>query len=92
MEIKERYLGGQRKNGRLQKPSEKYKNVFVFKWDESEDTSKDVNPIYLSKQDPSLLFGRGHFGGIDRTEQRLENERQGGLMLSNRWKEISHLD
>lgn len=49
------------------KPSEKFK--FVFNWDLSEDTSRDINPLYNNKLDLRPMFGRGLIGGIDKKEQ-----------------------
>jgi len=49
------------------KPSEKYK--FVFEWDKSEDTSADLNPLYVDRIEARPQFGRGYLGGIDKREQ-----------------------
>lgn len=45
---------------------------FVFDWDENEDTSRDVNPIYADKHN-AQLFGRGHFAGFDIVQQKKKN-------------------
>ena len=50
---------------RVQKPSEKFRTIFNFEWDASEDTSQEINPLYAKKHAPQLLFGRGFIGGID---------------------------
>lgn len=39
--------------------------MFHFDWDASEDTSKDLNPLYATRHDPKLLFGKGSFGGVE---------------------------
>lgn len=62
----ERFLGTEQKNRKIRKMSDR---KFVFDWDENEDTSKDINPLYLERHD-AQLFGRGHFGGFDPKEQR----------------------
>jgi ATP-dependent RNA helicase DDX23/PRP28 len=58
---------------KILKPSEKFKNIFNFEWDPSEDTSQDINPIYAKKHEPQLLFGRGFRGGVDIKEQKKYN-------------------
>lgn len=40
------YLGLKEKKKRMTKPSEKFKNIFNFEWDNSEDTAADINPLY----------------------------------------------
>ena len=52
------------------KPSEKFKNIFNFEWDPSEDTSNDTNPLYSNRLEPQILFGRGYKAGIDVNEQK----------------------
>jgi ATP-dependent RNA helicase DDX23/PRP28 len=64
--IRERYLGGKKKERRVRKMNEK---KFVFDWDHGEDTSTDYNPIYSSKHE-AQLFGRGHIAGIDVVSQK----------------------
>jgi ATP-dependent RNA helicase DDX23/PRP28 len=46
LSIKVHYLGLNREKKKILKPSEKFKNIFNFEWDSSEDTSMDPNPIY----------------------------------------------
>jgi hypothetical protein len=65
--IKKQYLGGKKEKKKVGKPSEKFK--FVFDWDASEDTSRDINPLYNNKLDLRPMFGRGLIGGIDKKEQ-----------------------
>ena len=50
------------------KPSDKFR--FNFDWENSEDTSRDVNPLYNNPHEAALLFGRGLRAGIDRKEQK----------------------
>ncbi|SCO73166.1 ATP-dependent RNA helicase DDX23, putative [Plasmodium vivax] len=72
--IKQQYLGLNKKKKKMQKPSEKFRNIFNFEWDQSEDTSKnDTNPLYQNRLEPQLLFGRGYIAGIDVREQRKKN-------------------
>jgi len=69
--IKGKYLGTIKdKKKQLIKPSDKFKQVFLFDWDESEDTSKDINPLYQNRADPKFLFGKGHLGGLDPEEMK----------------------
>jgi ATP-dependent RNA helicase DDX23/PRP28 len=49
----------------VNKPGDKFRQVFTEDWDASEDTSKDINPLYQNKANPSLLFGKGFVGGVD---------------------------
>lgn len=58
-------MGLNREKRRLQKPSEKFKSNFNFEWDESEDTSVDVNPLYQKGFENTLLFGKGRIAGVD---------------------------
>jgi ATP-dependent RNA helicase DDX23/PRP28 len=39
-------LGLNREKKKILKPSEKFKNIFNFEWDSTEDTSIDYNPLY----------------------------------------------
>jgi ATP-dependent RNA helicase DDX23/PRP28 len=57
---------------RIIRPSEKFRNIFNFDWDASEDTSIGVTPIIKSSStsEPHLLFGRGMRGGFDIKEQK----------------------
>ncbi|ANQ08827.1 Snrnp protein [Plasmodium coatneyi] len=72
--IKQQYLGLNKKKKKMQKPSEKFRNIFNFEWDQSEDTSRnDTNPLYQNRLEPQLLFGRGYIAGIDVREQRKKN-------------------
>lgn len=43
------YLGLNREKKKILKPSEKFKNIFNFEWDATEDTSIDVNPLYANR-------------------------------------------
>jgi ATP-dependent RNA helicase DDX23/PRP28 len=79
-QIKKEYMGLKEKKKRFVKPSEKFK--FNFEWDEGEDTSADLNPLY-SKRSASFrnnttknfrlevrpALGRGYIGGVDKREQ-----------------------
>lgn len=44
--IKGSYLGTVKEKKKVIKQSDKFKQVFHFDWDASEDTSKDFNPLY----------------------------------------------
>lgn len=57
------------------KPSEKFKNTFNFSWDNSEDTSVDINPLYSHRLEPQLLFGRGHQAGVNIPEDACDRDR-----------------
>ena len=60
-------LGVKKKKKKLIKISEKFR--FAFDWNNEEDTSADLNPLYDKKHEALLLFGRGLRAGIDRREQ-----------------------
>ena len=68
--IKGKYLGTIKDKRRVIKPSDKFRQVFEFEWDASEDTSRDINPLYAQRYEPKLLFGKGYMGGVDQEEQR----------------------
>eukprot|EP00400_MALV-I_sp_L67-5_P000172 gene172-522_t len=73
--IKREYLGLNKKVVQMQKPSEKFRNIFNFEWDASEDTNRgDHNPLYTNRAEPQLLFGRGYRAGIDVREQNKAND------------------
>ncbi|XP_074312302.1 DEAD-box ATP-dependent RNA helicase 21-like [Silene latifolia] len=65
--IKEQYLGSEKPKKRVIKPSEKFR--FSFDWENTEDTSRDMNALYQNPHQAQLLFGRGFRAGIDRREQ-----------------------
>ena len=66
--IKKQYLGGEKLKKKMLKPSEKFK--FNFDWEAGDDTSKDLNPLYINTHEAQLLFGRGLRAGVDRREQK----------------------
>ncbi|KAF5835198.1 P-loop containing nucleoside triphosphate hydrolase protein [Dunaliella salina] len=66
--IKQQYLGLNKPKKRVVRPSEKFK--FNFDWGADEDTSRDLNPLYATPHEATLLFGRGMRAGIDRREQK----------------------
>ncbi|KAJ3211325.1 DEAD (Asp-Glu-Ala-Asp) box polypeptide 23 [Dinochytrium kinnereticum] len=68
--IRNRFMGGERKKRKIRRMNEK---KFVFDWAADEDTSKDINPIYATRQEPRLLGGRGTFAGIDIKVQKTKN-------------------
>ena len=74
--IKDGYLGTNRpvKKSRKKKTGSKFKQVFHFDWDASEDTSQDLNPLYQRRQQPQIAYGRGYQAGIDMREQRKKNK------------------
>eukprot|EP00922_Rhytidocystis_sp_ex-Travisia-forbesii_P069871 GHVS01104341.1.p1 GENE.GHVS01104341.1~~GHVS01104341.1.p1 ORF type:complete len:785 (-),score=149.12 GHVS01104341.1:265-2619(-) len=73
-QIRSHYLGMTKEKKKIQKPSEKFRNIFNFEWDASEDTGRgDNNPLYQHRVEPQLLFGRGYRAGIDIREQRKHN-------------------
>lgn len=66
--IKQQYLGGEKVKKKILKPSEKFR--FNFDWEVTDDTSRDLNPLYNNTHEAALLFGRGLRAGIDRREQK----------------------
>jgi len=72
--IKKHYLGMKEAKKKMQKPSEKFRNIFNFEWNADDDTMRgDNNPLYTKRCEPQLLFGRGYRAGIDVREQRKNN-------------------
>jgi ATP-dependent RNA helicase DDX23/PRP28 len=69
--IRVQYLGQKKQKKKVLKPSEKFK--FSFDWDMTDDTSRDLNPLYQDRPDTALLFGRGRRAGIDLREQQQQN-------------------
>ena len=66
--INKQYLGGEKEKKKVKKPSEKFR--FNFDWEATDDTSRDLNPLYQDPQVALLLFGRGMRAGVDRREQK----------------------
>lgn len=66
--IKDQYLGSKKPKKRVIKPSEKFR--FSFDWENTEDTSRDMNVLYQNPHEAQLLFGRGFRAGMDRREQK----------------------
>ncbi|KAJ4959990.1 hypothetical protein NE237_019900 [Protea cynaroides] len=66
--IKDQYLGTKKPKKRVIKPSEKFR--FSFDWENTEDTSRDMNVLYQNPHEAQLLFGRGFRAGMDRREQK----------------------
>lgn len=69
--IMDTYLGRKIPKKRVIPPSQKFK--LSFDWDGSEDTSADLNPLYASRHQLSLMYGRGFIAGVDRREQLKKN-------------------
>lgn len=61
--IKQRYLGASK--GSTKKPRRKLNDKkFLFDWDQTEDTSDKINPVYETSLE-ATVFGAGGRGGID---------------------------
>jgi ATP-dependent RNA helicase DDX23/PRP28 len=67
-DIKLQYLGEKKQKKRMVKASEKFR--FNFDWENTEDTSRDHNPLYDQTHQAALLFGRGLRAGFDRKAQK----------------------
>lgn len=59
--IKQQYLGKEKTKKKTLKPNERMSKL--FDWDEAEDTTDVVNPIFSGAKEVTLLFGRGLRGG-----------------------------
>jgi len=66
--IRAQYLGAKKEKKKPVKPSEKFK--FSFDWELSDDTSRDLNPLYNNPHEAMLMYGRGMRAGIDPEEQK----------------------
>jgi ATP-dependent RNA helicase DDX23/PRP28 len=88
--IKNYYLGLNKEKKRIIRPSEKFKNFFNFGWDDKEDTSNDINPIYSNKIQPKLLFGRGFMAGVDPKEQKRDAKKYERLLELERHQNNIH--
>ncbi|MBA0628703.1 hypothetical protein Godav_023379 [Gossypium davidsonii] len=66
--IKKQYLGSKKPKKRVIKPSEKFR--FSFDWENTEDTSRDMNSLYKNPHEAQLLFDRGFRAGMDRRDQK----------------------
>ncbi|KAM3141791.1 hypothetical protein pb186bvf_006113 [Paramecium bursaria] len=59
--IKMQYLGLNKEKKKILKPSEKFKNIFNFEWDATEDTSINFNPIFSREVKPAELKEMDHW-------------------------------
>ncbi|XP_016685450.2 DEAD-box ATP-dependent RNA helicase 21 [Gossypium hirsutum] len=66
--IKKQYLGSKKPKKRVIKPSEKFR--FSLDWENTEDTSGDMNSLYRNPHEALLLFDRGFRAGMDRRDQK----------------------
>ncbi|MBA0749393.1 hypothetical protein Gogos_003329, partial [Gossypium gossypioides] len=66
--IKKQYLGSKKPKKRVIKPGEKFR--FSFDWENTEDTSRDMNSLYKNPHEAQLLFDRGFRAGMDRRDQK----------------------
>ena len=71
--LKRQYLGGKKEKKKVLKPSEKFR--FSFDWEATDDTTRDLNPLFQNKHESQLLFGRGMRAGIDRVVQVKEGHK-----------------
>ena len=62
--MKDSYLRKAKEQKRV-RTGDKFRQVFREDWDAKEDTSVDINPLYRNRKDASLMFGRGHLGGVE---------------------------
>lgn len=83
--IKNTKLGIVKQRKKLQKPSEKFRKIYVDDWNPEDDTSIDINPLYQNRYQPKILFGKGTIGGIDPEEQKVDKVRFKNLIFCNRY-------
>ncbi|PSK55257.1 hypothetical protein B9Z65_2646 [Elsinoe australis] len=65
--IRQRYMGPEAKESKfsaLKKRKRTTEKKFNFEWDADEDTTKNANDLYQSRQEANF-FGRGKLGGAD---------------------------
>ena len=82
--IKSAKLGINKKKRKLQKPSEKFRKIYVDDWNPDDDTTQIANGIGVTKYQPKPLFGKGHIVGVEndkirdesRTSRRYEEEKK----------------
>ena len=77
-------MGGQSKRRKLKRYNDK---KFVFGWEDSDDTSVDINPLYNQRKQITM-FGRGTIGGIDAREvsgSQVQSERE--RWMNMHWSE-----
>lgn len=85
--IKKQYLGTEKVKKKIRKPSEKFH--LNFDWEVTDDTSKDLNPIYNQTHEAALLFGSGKRAGVDVQEQKkLAAEHQRQLLKKMRQAQV----
>jgi ATP-dependent RNA helicase DDX23/PRP28 len=79
-DIQAEYLGLKKPNKRKLKSSDRHK--LAFGWNEKDDTSRDLNPLYDKKFEPSIMFGRGRLAGVDTAEQRKSRQAYDELLTA----------
>jgi ATP-dependent RNA helicase DDX23/PRP28 len=67
--IKEKHLGLNKERKKVNRPGDKFKQVFSDTWDAADDTSRDAFSLYSNRNAPILLHGKGFVGGVDREFQ-----------------------
>ena len=82
-QIKEKHLGINKERKKVNRPGDKFKQVFTEDWDASEDTSRDQNSLYMNRQAPVLLHGKGFVGGVDRELQQKQSQNKGSIVPQN---------
>ncbi|KAG0234102.1 mRNA splicing protein prp28 [Actinomortierella wolfii] len=78
--IKRRYMGIDDKVKKVKRRNDK---KFVFDWNNDDDTSRDLNPIYNHRHS-AQLFGRGHFAGMDVKSSKNRSDFYDKLLASRR--------
>lgn len=63
--IKANKLGNNKKKRKLQKPSEKFRKIYVDDWNPEDDTTQIASGIGVTKYQPKPLFGKGHIVGVE---------------------------
>ncbi|KAF9406796.1 mRNA splicing protein prp28 [Podila epigama] len=78
--VKKHYMGIEEKERKIRKRNDK---KFVFDWNADDDTSRDLNPIYVNRHS-AQLFGRGHFAGMDVKETKGRDQFYDKLLATRR--------
>ncbi|KAG0259231.1 mRNA splicing protein prp28 [Actinomortierella ambigua] len=78
--VKRRYMGIDDKVKKVKRRNDK---KFVFDWNNDDDTSRDLNPIYNHRHS-AQLYGRGHFAGMEVKGNKGQADFYGKLLASRR--------
>lgn len=75
--LKRQFVGEEEK---VRKPKNKRGPAFLMQWNNEDDTSETLNPVYMHRNKVHLGFGKGYVAGIDMRKQRKDSQYMESLL------------